>query len=171
VFEGLDPEPGTPLPPAGSPPGAVARAVLKGPVHTCRIKDLHGLREWVNTQVRDDAGPYAGIVTVLPYSQPPNLNLLDASDRLLHRVKVLPDATAADITGWLQAHGVWGRGQGPDDDAGVDGGEADGGAEVGVEVGVGVEVEVGAVPEPGAAAFAVDAGSGAAAAAAAAAAS
>jgi hypothetical protein len=62
-------------------PGSV---ILKAPVHTCRIKQHPGLREWI-TSLALDGGAYDGIVDVQPFSQPPNVNFLAADGSLIER--------------------------------------------------------------------------------------
>lgn len=90
----------------------VARVIIKAPIHTCRIKQTPGLREWVN----EVSSRFSSTVEVQPFSQPPNLNLFDADGGLLERVKILDDVTVADLTAFLRTRGVHGAGMEHEDD-------------------------------------------------------
>ena len=89
-----------PVPPAGGP--RATRAVLRAPVHTCRIKLLPGLRAWIKQK-----GPLFGdLVTVQAFSQPPSLIFLTAEGTVAEQVSVLDEATTADVTALLRSRGV-----------------------------------------------------------------
>jgi len=86
------------------------RVILKAPVHTCRIKTAPGLREWINTMVKND-GIYNNQVIVQPFSQPPNFNFYDQDDNIIERVKVDDEVTIADIRAFLRSRGVYANGE------------------------------------------------------------
>lgn len=98
------------------------RIVFKVAIHTCRVKLMPGVREWVSTE----AGTYDVPIEVAPYSQPSNFNFI-AGSRLLAHVMVKDSATVSDIHNFLESHGVHKRGR----TAAVPGGEE---APVGVEL-------------------------------------
>lgn len=78
------------------------RVLFKVPVHTCRIKLMPGVREWVTMHPEQFAVP----IEVAPYSQPPNFNVISEDNRLLMKAVVRDDATVADINNFLEAHGI-----------------------------------------------------------------
>jgi len=83
--------------------GSVSHIVLKAPTHTCRVKAMPGLREWIAVHAEAFNPP----VEVHPYSQPPNLNFYGAEGEVLLKVTLMADtATVADLNNFLVAHGV-----------------------------------------------------------------
>jgi hypothetical protein len=95
---------------AGS--ATVAKVIIKAPIHTCRIKQTPGLREWVN----EVSSRFSSTVEVQPFSQPPNINFFDSDGGLIERVKVFDDVTVADLTAFLRTRGVHGAGMEHEDD-------------------------------------------------------
>jgi hypothetical protein len=86
-----------------APPRPAVRAMLRAPVHTCRIKQSPGLREWIKTK-----GALFGdeLVAVQAYSQPPSMLFVDADGSVFEHVEISEAATVADITGLLRSRGI-----------------------------------------------------------------
>lgn len=87
-----------------------SKVILKAPIHTCRIKTAPGLREWINTMVKNN-GIYSSHVQVQPFSQPPNFNFYDADENIIERVKVDDEVTVTDIRAFLRSRGVFAEGE------------------------------------------------------------
>ena len=94
-------ESGEPVPAAPARPAV--RAMLRAPVHTCRIKLSPGLREWIKTK-----GALFGdeLVAVQAYSQPPSMLFVDANGQVFEHIEIAEAATVADITGLLRSRGI-----------------------------------------------------------------
>ena len=90
--------------PAGetAPAATPAKVFLRAPVHTCRIKQSPGLREFIASR----EPLFGGRIVVQAYSQPPSLHFIGADGSLLERVDVLESASVADIVGLLRSRGV-----------------------------------------------------------------
>jgi hypothetical protein len=91
---------------AAVPPRPVrpaTRAMLRAPVHTCRIKLSPGLREWIKTK-----GALFGdeLVAVQAYSQPPSLHFVDAAGQVFEHIEIADAATVADISNLLRSRGI-----------------------------------------------------------------
>jgi len=85
------------------PARPAVRAMLRAPVHTCRIKLSPGLREWIKTK-----GALFGeeLVAVQAFSQPPSLLFVDGAGVVFEHVEIGDDATVADITSLLRSRGI-----------------------------------------------------------------
>lgn len=88
----------------------VQRVIFKAAVHTCRLKLMPGVKEWV---VSDSEG-FAVPLEVAPYSQPSNFNLYGNDQELLLKAYVSDEATVTDINNFLEAHGVYKKGREPE---------------------------------------------------------